>query len=150
MKKKSGSVELVSKVRLQIAAGAATPAPPLGSILGQRGVNIAGFCKEFNDRCKVDLKEYSGMKVTVIISVFSDRTFSFITKMPTTSSLIKKVLNIKSGSSEPGKSVVSYITSEQVKYVAAIKKVDSSAFDEAAIIKMVEGTVRSMGIKLKD
>ena len=133
----------VSKVvKLQLAAGKATPAPPVGPSLGQTGINIQQFCVQFNDRTK----EMAGNIIPAVITVYEDRSFSFITKTPPASDLFKKAAGIKSGSGVPQKDKVGKITKDQLREIAKTKMVDLNAYDEEAAMKIVEGTARNMGI----
>ena len=134
--------EVVNVIKLQIEAGKATPAPPVGPALGSSGVNIMQFVKEFNDRTA----NQPGMIIPVVISVYKDKTFSFITKVPPVAVLIKKALGIKSGSGKPNKDKVAKITKDQVKAIAEQKMEDLNAASIEAAMSMVEGTARSMGV----
>lgn len=138
--------KIKSFIKLQVIAGKATPAPPIGPALGQHGVNIPGFCKEFNERTQKD----AGMTIPVVITVYSDNTFSFITKTPPVPVLIKKELNLSSASARPNREKVGNLTSEQVRKIAEIKKPDVNATDVESIMNMVKGTARSMGITVED
>ena len=138
--------KVVGYVKLQIPAGKATPAPPVGPALGQHGVNIAAFTKEFNERTKNDM----GLIIPVVITVYSDRSFSFITKTPPAAVLIKKECNIESGSGVPNKTKVAKITREQVKKIAETKMPDLNAANIESAMSMVAGTARSMGIEVVD
>ena len=133
-------------VKLQIPAGKATPAPPVGPALGQHGVNIAAFTKEFNERTKNDV----GMIIPVVITVYADRSFSFITKTPPAAVLIKKALNLESGSGVPNKTKVGKITKDQLQKIAETKMPDLNAASIDAAISMIAGTCRSMGIEVAD
>ena len=133
-------------VKLQIPAGKATPAPPVGPALGQHGVNIAGFTKEFNERTKNDV----GMIIPVVITVYADRSFTFITKTPPAANLIKKACNIESGSGVPNKTKVASISKEDVRKIAELKMPDLNAGSVEAAMSMIEGTCRSMGITIKE
>jgi large subunit ribosomal protein L11 len=137
--------KVISQIKLQIPAGKANPSPPVGPALGQHGVNIMGFCKEFNARTKND----EGMIIPVIITVYQDRSFTFITKSPPVSDLLKKAANIIKGSKEPNKQKVGAVTKKQIEEIAKIKMKDSNASNIEAIAKTVEGTARSMGIEVK-
>ena len=137
--------EVVAVIKLQIQAGKANPAPPIGPALGQHGVNIMEFCKAYNDKTK----EHAGMIIPVEISVLGDRTFTFITKTPPASALIKKALNLKSGSSEPNNINVGTLSVDQVRDIAQVKMPDLNARDIDAAMKMVEGTAHSMGINVE-
>ncbi len=129
-------------IKLQIPAGKATPAPPVGPALGQHGVNIQQFVKEFNERTAKD----AGLIIPVVITVFADRSFSFITKTPPVPVLLKKACNIESGSGKPNSQKVAKISFEECKKIAAIKMPDTNAADIDACAEMVAGTARSMGI----
>ena len=129
-------------VKLQVAAGNATPAPPIGPALGQHGVNIMEFCKAFNARTQGQ----QGLIIPVVITVFSDRSFTFITKTPPAAVLLKRAAGIAKGSGEPNRNKVAKVTKEQVREIAELKKPDLNSNDLEAAIKMVEGTARSMGI----
>ena len=135
-----------SIVKLQIPAGKATPAPPVGPALGQHGVNIMGFTKEFNERTKNDM----GLIIPVVITVYADRSFSFITKTPPAAVLIKKACGIESGSGVPNKTKVAKITSEQVRKIAETKMPDLNAATIETAMSMIAGTARSMGIEVVD
>jgi len=133
-------------VKLQVVAGKATPAPPIGPALGQAGVNIMMFCKEFNARTA----DQPGMVIPVVITVFEDRSFTFELKTPPAAVLIKKAIGIESGSGEPNKKKVGTITREKVREIAQLKMVDLNAADVDAAMRMVEGTARSMGVVVAD
>jgi len=133
-------------VKLQIPAGKATPAPPVGPALGQHGINIQGFVKEFNERTAKD----AGLIIPVVITVYADRSFSFITKTPPVPVLLKKEANIEKGSGKPNSQKVATVTFEQCRKIAAIKMPDTNASDVEACARMVAGTARSMGIVVKD
>ncbi len=135
----------ISQIKLQIPAGKANPSPPVGPALGQHGVNIMGFCKEFNARTKND----EGMIIPVVITVYQDRSFTFITKSPPVSDLLKKSANIIKGSKEPNKQKVGAVTKKQIEEIAKIKMKDSNASNLESIVRTVEGTARSMGIEVK-
>ena len=138
--------KVVGFIKLQIAAGKATPAPPVGPALGQHGVNIMGFCKEFNERTKND----AGMIIPVIITVYSDRSFSFITKTPPAAVLIKKACGIDKVSGVPNKNKVATITREQIQKIAETKMPDLNAASLEAAMSMIAGTARSMGVVVAD
>ena len=129
-------------IRLQIAAGKATPAPPVGPALGQHGIDIMGFCKEFNEKTA----KQAGLLIPVIITVFQDRSFSFITKTPPASVLLKKAAGIEKASGEPNKEKVAKVTEEQVREIAELKMPDLNAANVESAMRMVAGTARSMGI----
>jgi large subunit ribosomal protein L11 len=137
--------KITGLVKLQIPAGQATPSPPVGPALGQAGVNIMDFCKAFN----AATQGQEGMIIPVVISVFEDRSFTFITKSPPASTLLKRAAGIAKGSSNPSKENVGKVTREQVKEIAEIKKADLNAFNEEAAMKIIEGSARSMGIKVE-
>ena len=134
--------EVANIIKLQIEAGKATPAPPVGPALGSSGVNIMQFVKEFNDRTA----NQPGMIIPVVISVYKDKSFTFVTKVPPVAVLIKKALGIKSGSGKPNKDKVAKITKDQVKQIAEQKMEDLNAASVEAAMSMVMGTARSMGI----
>ena len=134
--------KVVKVVKLQVPAAKATPAPPVGPALGQHGVNIMAFTKEFNERTKND----AGMIIPVIITVYADRSFSFVTKTPPAAVLIKKACNIQSGSAVPNKTKVAKISSEEIRKIAEIKMKDLNAGSIEAAMSMIAGTARSMGI----
>ena len=137
----------VSKiVKLQIPAGKANPAPPVGPALGQAGVNIMGFCKEFNARTS----DQAGLIIPVEITVFEDRSFTFITKTPPAAVLLKKAAGLDKASGEPNKNKVGSVTRAQVQEIAETKMTDLNAADVEAAMRMVEGTARSMGITVQD
>ena len=131
-------------IKLQIPAGQANPAPPVGPALGQHGVNIMGFCKEFNARTK----EQAGMIIPVVITVFQDKSFTFITKSPPASVLLKKAAGITAGSKTPNKEKVGKVTRKQVLEIVKIKLADMNATSEEAAFRVVSGTARSMGIEV--
>ena len=134
--------KVVGIIKLQIPAGKANPAPPIGPALGQHGVNIQGFCKDFNARTQKDM----GLIIPVVISVYADRTYSFITKTPPAPVLIKKALGIESASAKPNKDKVGNLTVEQVREIATIKMPDLNAASVEAAMRLIRGTARSMGI----
>ena len=135
-----------SIVKLQIPAGKATPAPPVGSALGPHGINIMGFTKEFNDRTKNDV----GLIIPVVITIYEDRSFTFITKTPPAPVLIKKACAIESGSGVPNKTKVAKISKEQVQKIAEQKMPDLNAATLETAMSMIAGTARSMGIEVVD
>jgi large subunit ribosomal protein L11 len=137
---------IVAQVKLQIAAGKATPAPPVGPALGQHGVNIMEFCKAFNG--KTSAKDQEGLVIPVVITVYHDRTFSFITKTPPASILLKRAAGIAKGSGEPNKNKVGKVTEKQVEDIAKQKLPDLNSRDLAAAVATVRGTARSMGIEV--
>ena len=138
--------KVVTQVKLQIPAGQASPAPPVGPALGQAQVKIMGFCKEFNARTQ----DQMGMIIPVVIDVYEDRSFTFITKTPPAPILLKKAAGITKASGEPNKNKVASVTKEQVKEIAETKMQDLNAADVEAAMRMVEGTARSMGITVQD
>ena len=134
-------------VKLQIPAGKATPAPPVGPALGQAGVNIPGFCKEFNERTQ----SQGGLLIPVVITVYADRSYSFITKTPPAAVLLKKAANIEKASGEANaKAKIATVTTEDVRKIAETKMTDLNAADIDAAMRMVAGTARSMGIVVQD
>lgn len=135
--------EVKTLIKLQIPAGKANPAPPVGPALGQHGINIQDFCKKYN----ASTQDKMGMIIPVVITVYTDRTFSFITKTPPASDLIKKALKLKSGSAEPNKDKVGKLTREQAEEIATVKMPDLNANDIDAAVKIIQGTARSMGIE---
>jgi large subunit ribosomal protein L11 len=138
--------ELVTKIKLQAPGGSATPAPPIGPALGQHGINIGQFVQQFNERTR----EFNGMTVPVVISVFSDRSFTFELKSPPASVLLKQEAGVAKGSGVPNKDKVGKVTKEQVKKIAKTKVKDLNAFDIEHAARIVEGTARSMGIEVVD
>ncbi|MBU0278563.1 50S ribosomal protein L11 [Gemella sp. zg-570] len=134
--------KIIKLVKLQVPAGKANPAPPVGPALGQAGVNIMGFCKEFNARTQ----DQAGLVIPVVISVYEDRSFTFITKTPPAPVLLKKAAKIEKGSSVPNKDKVATVTKEQVEEIAKLKMEDLNAASVEAAVRMIEGTARSMGI----
>ncbi|EFM65415.1 ribosomal protein L11 [Peptostreptococcus stomatis DSM 17678] len=138
--------KIIGQIKLQIPAGKATPAPPVGPALGQHGVNIMAFTKEFNAKTA----DQAGMIIPVVISVYQDRSFSFITKTPPAAILIKKAINLQSGSGEPNKKKVGKITSAQVREIAELKMKDLNAATVESAMKMIAGTARSMGVEVVD
>ncbi len=135
------------QIKLQIMAGKATPAPPVGPALGQAGVNIMDFCKAFN--AKTSAKEMEGLIIPVVITVYQDRTYSFITKTPPAAVLIKRAANLAKGSGEPNRNKVGVITSKQVAEIAKQKMPDLNAHTVEAAMRSVEGTARSMGVRVE-
>ena len=134
--------KITGYVKLQINAGKATPAPPVGPALGQHGVNIMGFCKEFNERTA----KQAGLVIPVVITVYADRSFTFITKTPPAAVLIKKAIGLESGSGVPNKTKVGTITKAQIREIAELKMPDLNAASVEAAMSMVAGTARSMGV----
>lgn len=135
----------VAKVKLQIPAGAANPSPPVGPALGQHGLNIMGFCKEFNARTQ----DQKGMIIPVVITVYADRSFSFITKTPPAAVLIMKAAKIEKGSGEPNRNKVGSLTMAQVEEIAKVKLPDLNAASLDAAVRSIAGTARSMGIEIR-
>ena len=138
--------KVIGLIKLQLPAGKATPAPPVGPALGQHGVNIMGFCKEFNERTAKD----AGLVIPVVITVYADRSFTFITKTPPAAILIKKACKIESGSAVPQRDKVAKISKEDVRKIAEMKMVDLNAADVEAAMRMIAGTARSMGVVVED
>ena len=138
--------KVIGMVKLQVPAGKANPSPPVGPALGQHGVNIMGFCKEFNARTKDDI----GMIIPVIITVYQDRSFSFITKTPPAAVLIRKTIGIAKGSGEPNRKKVGKITRAQLLEIAKIKEPDLYAVSDEAAIRTIAGTANSMGVTVVD
>ena len=138
--------KVIGNIKLQIPAGKATPAPPVGPALGQHGVNIMGFCKEFNAKTA----DQAGLIIPVVISVYQDRSFSFITKTPPAAVLIKKACKIESGSGEPNRKKVAKLTKGQLKEIAELKMPDLNASSVESAMGMIAGTARSMGITVED
>lgn len=134
--------KIIGSVKLQVKGGQANPSPPIGPALGQHGVNIAEFCKAFNAKTQ----DQAGTVIPVIITIYADRTISFITKTPPASVLLKQAAKIAKGSSEPNREIVGDVTRKQVEEIAKVKFEDLNAFDMEAAIKIIEGTARSMGI----
>lgn len=138
--------KVIGKIKLQIPAGKATPASPVGPALGQHGVNLMAFTKEFNDRTKNDV----GLIIPVEITVYADRSFTFITKTPPAAVLLKKVCSIEKGSGVPNKNKVCKVTREQIKKIAETKLPDLNAASVESAMSMIAGTARSMGIEVVD
>ncbi len=138
--------KVTGEIKLQIAAAKANPSPPVGPALGQQGVNIMEFCKAFNEKTK----DMAGFKIPVVITVYADRSFTFITKQPPASDLIKKAANIKKGSDNPLKNKVATLTKAQIKDIVANKIADLNTNDIATASKIIEGSARSMGIDIVD
>ena len=136
--------KVTGQIKLQIPAGQANPAPPVGPALGQQGVNIMGFCKEFN----AATKEQSGMIIPVVITVFADKSFTFITKSPPASILLKKAAGITAGSKTPNKDKVGKVTRKQVLDIVKMKSKDMNSSSEEAAFRVISGTARSMGIEV--
>lgn len=138
--------KLTAVVKLQLPAGKATPGPPVGSSLGPHGINIPGFTKEFNEKTK----DQAGLIIPVVISIFSDRSFTFVLKTPPAAVLIKKACKIESGSGKPNKEKVAKITKEQLKEIATLKMPDLNAASLESAMSMIAGTARSMGVVVVD
>lgn len=138
--------KVIGQIKLQINAGKATPAPPVGPALGQHGVNIMGFCKEFNAKTA----DQAGYIIPVVITVYQDRSFTFITKTPPAAVLIKKAIGIESGSGEPNKKKVAKISSAKIREIAELKMPDLNAASVEAAMSMIAGTARSMGVVVED
>ena len=138
--------KVINVVKLQIPAGAATPAPPVGPALGQAGINIVGFTKDFNARTA----DQKGMIIPVVITVYEDRSFEFITKTPPAAVLLKQAAKVDKGSGEPNTKKVAKVTKDQVKEIAETKMKDLNAADVEAAMRMIEGTARSMGFTVED
>ncbi len=138
--------KITGYVKLQIPAGAANPAPPIGPALGQKGVNIMEFCKQFNARTQ----DQKGMIIPILMTVYADKSFTFITKTPPAAILIKKAIGLETGSGEPNRKKVGTIKRAQVKEIAQKKIVDMNTIDLEAAMRMVEGTARSMGVDVVD
>ena len=138
--------KITGYIKLQIPAGKALPAPPVGPALGQHGVNIAGFCKEFNERTNKDM----GLIIPVIITVYADRSYTFITKTPPAAVLIKKALGIETASGQPNKNKVGKLTKAQVQQIAETKMPDLNASSVESAMSMIAGTARSMGITVEE
>ena len=136
--------KVMTQIKLQIKAGVANPAPPVGPALGQHGLNIMEFCSAFNERTK----EQMGLVIPVVITVFADRSFSFITKTPPASVLIKKAVGLESGSKEPGKVSAGTISRAKLREIAEVKMVDLNAGSPEAAMKIIAGTARSMGLEV--
>jgi large subunit ribosomal protein L11 len=139
------SKKVIGQIRLQLPAGAANPAPPVGPALGAQGVNIMGFCKEYNAKTK----DQAGMILPVVITVYADRSFSFILKSPPAAVLLKKAAGIAKGSGVPNRDKVGKVTRKQILEIVEIKKNDLNASDEEAAIKIIAGTARSMGLEVE-
>lgn len=136
--------KVIGSVKLQVKGGQANPSPPIGPALGQHGVNIAEFCKAFNARTQ----DQMGTVIPVIITIYADRSFSFITKTPPASVLLKQAAQIAKGSSEPNREKVAELTRKQVEDIAKLKFEDLNAYDVDMAVRIIEGTARSMGIKI--
>ncbi len=138
--------KVIATIKLQVRAGQANPSPPVGPALGQHGVNIMDFCKTFNERTQ----KQEGVIIPVVITVYSDKSFSFITKTPPASVLLKQAVNIAKGSSDPKKEKVGTATKNQIEEIAKLKFDDLSAVDLPGALKIIEGTARSMGITIEN
>ena len=138
--------KIIGSVKLQVKGGQANPSPPIGPALGQHGVNIAEFCKIFNARTQ----DQAGTVIPVVITIYADRSFSFITKTPPASVLLKDVAKIAKGSGEPNREKVGEVTRKQVEGIAKLKFEDLNAYDLDAAVKIIEGTARSMGITVTE
>lgn len=138
--------KVIGYIKLQIPAGKATPAPPVGPALGQHGVNIMAFTKEFNERTKND----AGLVIPVVITVYADRSFSFITKTPPAAVLIKKACKLQSGSGEPNKNKVAKLPKEELRKIAELKMPDLNASSVESAMSMIAGTARSMGVTVEE
>ena len=137
--------KIVANVKLQVPAGKATPAPPVGSALGPHGLNIMDFCKAFNAKTA----KHEGLIIPVVVTVYSDRTYSFITKTPPAAVLLKKAANIAKGSAEPNKTKIGKVTMKQVREIAQTKVPDLNAADLDAAVRIILGTARSMGLEVE-
>ena len=138
--------KVTGQVKLQIPAGKATPAPPVGTALGPQGVNIMEFCKAFN--AKTSGKDQEGLIIPVVITIYNDRSFTFITKTPPVAILVKRAVNLAKGSAEPNKNKVGKITLKQVEEIAKIKMPDLNSFDLQGAVEQVKGACRSMGVEV--
>ncbi|HEV2533522.1 50S ribosomal protein L11 [Phenylobacterium sp.] len=137
--------KILGYIKLQVPAGAATPSPPIGPALGQRGVNIMGFCKEFNARTE---KEQRGTPLPTVITVYQDKSFTFVTKTPPASYYLKEAAKLKSGSKEPGRAVAGKVTRTQLREIAEKKMKDLNANDVESAARIIEGSARSMGLEI--
>jgi large subunit ribosomal protein L11 len=138
--------KVTGQVKLQIPAGKATPAPPVGTALGPQGVNIMEFCKAFN--AKTSAKDQEGLIIPVVITIYADRSFTFITKTPPVAVLVKRAVNLAKGSAEPNKNKVGKITQQQIEEIAKIKMPDLNCFTLEAAVEQVKGACRSMGVEV--
>ncbi|MGB3345806.1 MAG: 50S ribosomal protein L11 [Candidatus Humimicrobiia bacterium] len=138
--------KIIGKIKLEIPAGQANPAPPVGPALGQHGVNIMEFCKAFNDKTK----DQEGMIIPVVITVYKDRSFNFITKTPPAAILLKKAANIEKGSEEPNREKVGKVTRRKIREIAELKMPDLNAVDIESAMKIIEGTAKNMGLEIID
>jgi large subunit ribosomal protein L11 len=139
--------KVTGQVKLQIPAGKATPAPPVGTALGPQGVNIMEFCKAFN--AKTSAPDQAGLIIPVVITIFSDRSFTFITKTPPVAILVKKAIKLETGSAEPNKKKVGRITMAQIEEIAKLKMPDLNSFDLQGAVNQVVGACRSMGVEIQ-
>jgi large subunit ribosomal protein L11 len=137
--------KVLAMVKLQIKAGQATPAPPVGTALGQHGVNIMDFCRQYNEATQ----QFAGQVIPVELTIYEDRTFSFVTKQPPAAELLKQAAGLESGSGEPNRNKVGAVSRDQVRQIAERKMVDLNANDVEAAMKIIEGTARSMGIEVR-
>src|SRR6266536_2158151 len=137
--------KIAAMVKLQIRAGQATPAPPVGTALGQHGVNIMEFCRQYNEATQAQM----GQVIPVELTIYEDRTFTFITKQPPASELLKQSAAVEKGSAEPNRTKVARVTREQVRQIAEQKMADLNATDEEMAMRIIEGTARSMGIEVR-
>ncbi len=138
--------QIIGKIKLEIPAGQANPAPPVGPALGQHGVNIMEFCKAFNNKTK----DQEGMIIPVVITVYKDRSFAFITKTPPAAILLKKAANIEKGSEEPNREKVGKVTRRKIREIAELKMPDLNAVDIESAMKIIEGTAKNMGLEIID
>jgi len=138
--------KVVALVKLQVPAGAANPAPPVGTALGPQGVNIMEFCKQFNARTQ----SQAGMIIPVVVTIFADRSFTFITKTPPAANLLLKEVGVEKGSAQPNRVKVGKVTQVQLKKIAELKMQDLNASDVASAMRMIAGTARSMGLEVAD
>jgi len=137
---------IIGKIKLEIPAGKANPAPPVGPALGQHGVNIMEFCKAFNNKTK----DQEGMIIPVVITVYKDRSFTFIMKTPPAAILLKKAANIEKGSKEPNREKVGKVTRRKIREIAELKMTDLNAVDIESAMKIIEGTAKNMGLEIID
>jgi large subunit ribosomal protein L11 len=137
--------KILAMVKLQIKAGQATPAPPVGTALGQHGVNIMEFCRQYNEATQPQM----GQVIPVELTIYEDRTFSFITKQPPAAEMLKQAAGVEKGSGEPNRTKVATVTMDQVRQIAERKMVDLNAVDVEAAMKVIQGTARSMGIEVR-
>jgi len=137
---------IIGKIKLEISAGQANPAPPVGPALGQHGVNIMEFCKAFNSKTK----DQEGMIIPVVITVYKDRSFTFITKTPPAAILLKKAANIEKGSNEPNREKVGKVQRRKIREIAKLKMPDLNAVDIESAMKIIEGTAKNMGLEIID